>query len=299
MAILTPQSIPFGEEKQDHRRAYIEGLYLSDGWHQDYSFAISGQDGCPKEEQKREVEKICEDLGIPTTWYRKSIYVRDSGWNLRMQEMGSRAPLKHALSIALEEQAARELLRGIMADSGKNSNGNGRTLTTTSRQLFLQARLLQKMQGIACSEKFIQNHGGLGENPIWRLGVRDHNRPDGKRPKLLRVKGIERSVGKLPVYDLQTDDHYVYLPESDVTVSNCDDLTSLLAALCLASGAETRAVTVAYGDFFYRGQRQYSHVFCQCREPRTGQWLTLDPVAADKTKEMQSRVVAAKFWPIA
>lgn len=80
---------------------------------------------------------------------------------------------------------------------------------------------------------------------------------------------------------------------------DCDDSSSLLAAFCLASGAETRVVTVAYVNAFYRGQRQYSHVFCQCREPRTNQWITIDPVAGDKTNEMMSRAVAAKFWPIA
>jgi hypothetical protein len=39
-------------------------------------------------------------------------------------------------------------------------------------------------------------------------------------------------------------------------------------------------------------------VFAQAREPRTGAWITLDPVAGDKTKEMQRRVVAAKVWPV-
>lgn len=80
---------------------------------------------------------------------------------------------------------------------------------------------------------------------------------------------------------------------------DCDDLACLLAALTLASGAETRVCTVAFQHAHFNGQRQYSHVFAQAREPRTGQWLTLDPVAGSRTKEMMSRVVAAKFWPIA
>lgn len=42
--------------------------------------------------------------------------------------------------------------------------------------------------------------------------------------RLLRVDGVRRAVAAEPCYDLQTSDHYVYLPEHDVTVSNCDDL---------------------------------------------------------------------------
>jgi hypothetical protein len=79
---------------------------------------------------------------------------------------------------------------------------------------------------------------------------------------------------------------------------DCDDMTTFLGGLVGVSGGEYRAVTVAFRNMFFRGQRQYSHVFGQVREPRTNTWITLDPVAGDKTKEMMSRVVAAKFWPI-
>jgi len=79
---------------------------------------------------------------------------------------------------------------------------------------------------------------------------------------------------------------------------DCDDMVSLICGLAAVSGAECRAVTVAFRNMFFQGQRQYSHVFAQIKEPRTGQWMTLDPVAGDKTEEMKGRVVAAKFWPI-
>ena len=86
---------------------------------------------------------------------------------------------------------------------------------------------------------------------------------------------------------------------------DCDDLTALICALAAITGAECRAVTVAFRHVFYHPpeggapKRQYSHVFAQVREPRTGVWMTFDPVAGDKTEEMMERVVAAKFWPVA
>ena len=80
---------------------------------------------------------------------------------------------------------------------------------------------------------------------------------------------------------------------------DCDDLSAMLGALVLAVGGNVRFVTVAFRNAFYNGQRQYSHVFPQALEPRTGLWIVLDPVAAEKTGEMMGRIRAAAIWPVA
>lgn len=80
---------------------------------------------------------------------------------------------------------------------------------------------------------------------------------------------------------------------------DCDDFVALLAGLLLSLGREVRAVTAAFRDAFHAGERQYSHVYLQIREPRTNMWITLDPVAAEETGTMLRRVRAIKIWPIA
>lgn len=79
---------------------------------------------------------------------------------------------------------------------------------------------------------------------------------------------------------------------------DCDDESVLLAALFSAVGADVRFVTVAFQNAFYRGQRQYSHVFVQAREPKTNTWITFDPVAAEQTASMLRRTKAAALWPV-
>lgn len=79
---------------------------------------------------------------------------------------------------------------------------------------------------------------------------------------------------------------------------DCDDMACLLAALVLAVGGQPRFVTVAFGTHRVNGQLQYSHVFCQAFEPQTRTWITLDPVAAGRTKQMMGRVKHWKFWPV-
>ena len=250
MVLVAPERIPFGSEHMDPDRAYVEGLFVSDGWSStNREFCISGQDGCPKEAQKFEVVAICERLGIPTRWHRKSVAVKDPAWTLRVQQMGGHAPEKHALSLNLDAKAAAELLRGIMADSGVNACGNGsRHFSSTSYRLYVQTRVLHRMFGISCgSDYFTQDqHKGFGTHPIWWLSTR---RPQTKQEKLLRVKEVVRGVMSLPCWDITTDDHYVYLPEHDVTVSNCEDLAAWrVAELQEREGEEGAQIDVQSAD---------------------------------------------------
>jgi len=273
MVMVAPDRIDFGTDSPDPHRTLVEGMYIADGWlSHAASFDIAGRDGFPKEQQKRVVKEICDQLGIPTYWHRKFIRIKDGDWARRVSLMGHRAPQKHALSINLGEAAAAALLRGIMADSGKNTNGNGRTFTTTSRELMLQVRILHKMFGLTCSERFIVDHGGVGLNPIWRLGVRDTSA--SRAVKLLRVKAVERRVERLPVYDLSTEDHYVYLPEADVTVSNCDDQAVLNATLLSLNGITAKLRVTAPR----KGKDAWAHIYALAGLPKTSpsSWVALD-----------------------
>lgn len=293
MVLTTPVRLPFGGEELDPDRALVEGYFVADGWveHGQYTnrFSISGQDGSPKENQKREVESIATRLGLPTRWHRKYIAVNDKEWALRMQRMGHHAWNKHLLSIDLSESASAATLRGIMADSAKNTNGAGRTFTTTSRELAIQARVLWKMFGISCGYRYIENHGGLGSHPIWRINPRMQS--EERSEKTLRVKHIERCVAEAPCWDIQTDDHRVYLPEHDVTVSQCDDIATLTAALCRQLGREAHFVTVGFG-----APGNYTHVFARVKEPRSGRWIVCDPVAGPNEASMLARVKTYKIW---
>jgi hypothetical protein len=303
MALVTPKRLPFGEGDLDPDRALVEGLFVADGWvglkshrsHNINEFSISGQDGCPKEEQKRIVKEIAERYGYETRWHRKSIAVKDHDWALRMQQMGHLARNKHLLSLNLDEAAAAATLRGVMADSGKNTNGPGRTFTTSSRELWAQVRVLHKMFGVTCGFRYIENHGGLGQHPIWRLNTRSRSEEttDGRTEKTLRIKRIDHEVAEAPVWDIQTTDHHVYLPEHDVTVSQCDDISTLMGCLCRQLGRETEIVIVGFGR-----QGSYSHVFVRVKEPKSGTWIVLDPVAGTDEASMLRRVTTHQIWKL-
>lgn len=240
--VLSPKRLPFGKQALDPDRAYVEGLYVADGWAENSRFCISGQDGCPKEEQKRAVERICKEFEVHTRWNRKYIAVNDKEWALRMQQMGHLAPNKHVLSLDLNESAAAATLRGVMADGTRRKSG-GWAFTTTSKQLALQVRLLQKMFGRSCSSIATVQPGiydsAFTKQPVWGVGIRD---AQSKGDKQLRVKRIEQDIAELPCYDIETSDGFVYLPEYDTTVSNCKSLTAMFVAEQREAGKAARPV---------------------------------------------------------
>lgn len=240
--LLQPERVAFGTGQVDAGRMYVEALALADGWTKASKnpelpyvcFYVAGRDGKRKEAQKREVKSICEQLGIETLWHKRYITIKDREWATRIAALGSRARFKHLETINLNETSATAALRGLMADSSKNTGVTSRTYSTTSRQLMLQVRVLHRMFGQFTSVRMLtpEQHGGAGKHPLWRVGQRTGQHSGTN----LFVRSIERAVRKVPCWDISTDDHYVYLPEHDVTVSNCDEAAITLAAAMLCIG---------------------------------------------------------------
>jgi len=270
--LLQPERIEFGSTSEDPDRMYIEGLVLSEGWVRENGreFSISGQDGKRKEALKHEVKAICDRLGIETRWHRKYITVKDPEWSMKLRRLGERARFKHAASLDLNESTAAALLRGLMSDSTADTGGHGRTYSTTSYKMMVQVRVLQRMFGKRTGVKMLtpEQHQGFGKHPLWRVGVNAHQETTNVS-KTLAVRAIERAVKKVSCWDITTEDHYVYMPEHDVTVSNCDGHVTCVATLCAASGLEVAIVR----QFF--GSEHQQHVICEVKL-EDGSWFPLD-----------------------
>ena len=240
--LLQPERISFGSKHVDPDRMYVEALALADGWTKASKnpdlpyvcFYVAGRDGMRKEAQKREVKEICDRLGIETLWHERYITIKDREWATRIAGLGSRARFKQLETLDLDEAGAASALRGLMADSTQNTGVTSRTYSTTSRIMMLQVRVLHRMFGVFTSVRMMtpEEHGGAGEYPLWRVG----QRTGARAATNLTVRSIEREVRKVPCWDISTDDHYVYLPEHDVTVSNCDEATVTLVAAVMSIG---------------------------------------------------------------
>lgn len=276
--LLQPERIAFGNGDVDPRRMYVEALALADGWTKasknlelpHVCFYVAGRDGKRKETQKHEVKAICDELGIETLWHPRYITIKDRAWATRIATLGSRARYKHLETINLNERTATEALRGLMADSAENTGGVNRTYSTTSRMLMLQVRVLHRMFGKFTGVRVLtpEQHGGAGKHPLWRVGQRGGGKIDRTN---LYVTSIERAVRKVPCWDISTDDHYVYLPEHDVTVSNCDEHSITLAAAMMSLGIPAMIIGSSHRD----PVDVPTHVY-MAFEDDLGEWVRMD-----------------------
>ena len=99
------------------------------------------------------------------------------------------------------------------------------------------------------------------------------------------------------------DVEYVQAPKRllESRQGDCDDMACLMASLCMAMGHECRFVVVGFDG-------SPSHVFCQVAVrgapsvDGSGRgeklWVTLDPVAAEFTGQMHSRVNFTRVYGI-
>lgn len=76
-------------------------------------------------------------------------------------------------------------------------------------------------------------------------------------------------------------------------VGDCDDITTLMACLCRQLGREVEIVIVGFGR-----PGSYSHVFCRVKEPKSGKWIVLDPVAGTDEASMLRRVTTYQIWKL-
>lgn len=76
-------------------------------------------------------------------------------------------------------------------------------------------------------------------------------------------------------------------------VGDCDDCAVLMATLCRQLGREVEIIIVGFGR-----PGSYSHVFVRVKEPKSGKWIILDPVAGTDEASMLRRVTTYQIWKL-
>ena len=258
--LVTPKLIPMASKEgldwpdrlrqlDEQDRAWLLGVFVADGWVDGGNgtdtvcrAAISGRDGKSKEAQKRRVEALMQSIGVATRWHEKYIAVNDRPIAEFFAKCGHHAPEKRLNSVRFAtEEAVRATLDGLAADASfetREGKTPGLVYGTTSTRLVLQLRILYRMLGISVSVRRVDEHGGLGENPIYRVTPRLRTREgyaERREKKFARVRAIADGGTEL-CGDITTDSGKFWLPESDVLVHNCDRLVAWRVAELRVAG---------------------------------------------------------------
>jgi hypothetical protein len=286
-----PEKIECGGVQDDPELAWLDGVYLADGWSEAHKCAISGQDGKPKEAQKHRVVDIVARHGGSTNWQRKYVAIHVGPITARLKRHGAGAAAKSILGLDRDLTSLAALDEGLQADASRNTSGKGWTFGTINRNIAVQYRVLQRILGRSTSWRCVVNHGGFGTNPIYRVGVRQTEQRAEKR---LSIKSIHREVEVVETFDIQTSDNCVYLPEADCTVSQCDDMAGLLASMAQSialpwrfalggyrevPGGRKKRVRWIEGQPWPKGRVQFVHVYVMLGWPPFGpqKWASAEP----------------------
>lgn len=145
--------------------------------------------------------------------------------------------------------------------------------------------------------------GPRGEQSTLVRGVKDHIirevQPKDYLSEILAVRNYVHEKCKysndaLGVEQVQDPERLCdQIIKYGKAVADCDDCACLMAALCRQLGRETEFVIVGFGR-----PGSYSHVFTRVKEPKSGQWIVLDPVAGTDEAAMLRRVTTYQIWKI-
>jgi len=229
-----------------------------------------GISGVPGGKGIREaVVEACARLGLRCSESERYLRIYGDDICEWLSPCGTHAPQKRLPTLDFDEETVRAVVHGLDADSThEGRDGKTTCFSTTSAVLALQYRVLQRMLGRSTSLRCVTRHGGFGSHPIYRVRVRT----DSARRPWARIRSIGDG-GDAHVYDLTTDTGRFYLPEADIVVHNCDDMSAFLSASLGAIGYPTKlrvVETVGAGD--------WSHIYVLVGIPpeRPSRWVALD-----------------------
>lgn len=274
--LLQPREMAFSESTTlSADEAFLLGVYIAEGSVRrrrvDGTVACVGIAGIADSKGYRErMIEAGERLGFTVKAHTKEVYLTDSGDTMHrlLDSCGTKAGVKRLPHVSWDPATAANILSGLDADGGMATNGTNFVFSTTSKTLSVQYRLLQRILGRSTSIKMVVEHGGFGENPIYRVTVRK----DNQRRPWAKIRTIS-AAAPAHVYDIETDSGRFYLPEQDIVVHNCDDYSSLTCAALGSLGIPCRFKVIRT-----KGAKDWNHIYAQAGFPRAKpvRWISMD-----------------------
>lgn len=249
-ALLSPASIPAGTNSLSPDLAWLLGTFVADGCLQSGRYVhIAGSDpdtrksiagDKDKSGQKLRAAKIAGEHGVKSRVGLKSVLLHSQEWHDWLASCGHGARNKRLPAVDFDAASAAAVMEGLEADAWLTPHG-AVVHVTASPLLALQLRVLWRMLGRSTGI-----HWQHYDNPAWaptaKVVAWNSEAAGGGRIKPFpRVLTIEDEPASVETFDLETDTHRFWLPESDTVVHNCDNMVVAMATCFDLLGYQTGA----------------------------------------------------------
>lgn len=281
------------------QESWLAGAYTAEGWTENSHVCIA-QTG----PQRQEIVDRLNLLGVPNTPSKRiqSGYVSllKSDFKETLKLFGDRALNKRLpeelLSSSPEELT--ELLTGYAWGDAclapKAGPSKVMTHNTISDALAEQLKFMYLVLGRPLSGTLVQEHGGLGKNPIWRLWESSGERYKQVLPDLTAMSIKDTAyVGEEPVCDITVAGTHNFVLANGLLMHNCDCMSMYIGSLAGMLGARVRYVAGAFKRGA-NGDPVLSHVWCEVYDPSSKAWIILDPVPGRRVGKMINKLVSVK-----
>ena len=217
----------------------IYGLYLAEGW----SSGVANKTQTNIANDNKLVQKqIKDDLTAMGERFKQSkrethayINIHKSKFSSSLPTWGKNSTTKHILpefksvsSCLLEEMINSYAVGDAWINNFQNKHHKYAKLihNTSSDSLAEDLKFIYLRLGKPLSSQFVKNHGGVGNNPMWRL-----QESSGKmyKDKITNVigKGARsvNNIGEGPVCDITIKDNGNFVLWNGIIAHNCDDFS--------------------------------------------------------------------------
>ena len=259
-------------EEIDDDDAFMIGAYLAEGCrvnhgsgaHREVSLA-----GVADSKMIRErATAILQKRGIKFHAYERDLRFSADDFTA-LYHLGRTAINKHLPTFRYGPKTVAAIVQAMEMGDGGMARKN-LVYSTISYTLALHYRVLQRMLGRSVSINRVDEHGGFGSHPIYRVTVRNE---DVRRP-WAKISAIW-SAGEQDCYDIMTESGRVYLPEADVITRQCDDFTILLGSMFQSVGYPVKCRVVRT-----KQAREWDHIYLMVLLPPRGgpdaKWMAAD-----------------------
>lgn len=279
---------------------FLEGMYLAEGWAEKHSSGARTAEGdvpariCigVKDDvlfQKLEDSAKACGIGYYTHTQPNGVKVlrtSDHGFRQRILTKFGKGSFEKTIPeeyLSISRDRMTELVGAYAAgDAYKPKPGSRWSKmanlihNTSSSKLAQMLGFLHLVMGRPLHPMLQMNHMGSGHSPIWRLIERKNIKC--YKPKIGDVAGAAiakfEENGEAECCDITVLDNHNVVTDCGIVVHQCDDLSTLLAALAVSIGIPTQFRAIAANP---QKKHMYSHVYVIMDPLGTEHWIAADP----------------------
>ncbi len=270
---------------------FVIGHYLAEGWSENSHVCSSGH-------ESNKITPILEKHNIPFSLGKNGngvpiINFLKAEFKHKLKKLGTNSFNMHLPKklYSLPKKKLQAILDGYFLGDGHYSaydndlykSNKEKTYSTSSYQLAYDLQNISLRLGKPLYMWLQENHGGVGDKPIWRLSLNTNSRfiKDFGFKDLSEVSIKDyKYIGEEEVFDFEVKNTHTFVNKFGIICHNCEDGSFLIHSLGLNAGVDQDRLRTYGGLVVYENEKggieSGGHGWTAYKRESDDQWVVLD-----------------------